>query len=59
MLTEAGFLPTVSAMLVASLLVDNNNTPFNACSILYTDLLTPLIVVLLLWLSRAKRFRLR
>jgi hypothetical protein len=33
--------------------------PFNAGSILYTDLLTPLLVVLLLWLSRAERYRLR
>ena len=41
------------------LLVDNNNAPFNARSILYTDLLTPLLVVLLLWLSSAERFRLR
>ena len=41
-----------------SLLVDNNNAPLNAGSILYTDLLTPLLVVLLLWLSRAERFRL-
>ena len=44
---------------VVSLLVDNNNAPFNAGSILYTDLLTPLLVVLLLWLSRAERYRLR
>ena len=39
--------------------MDNNNAPFNAGSILYNDLLTPLLVVLLLWLSRAERFRLR
>ena len=44
---------------VVSLLVDNNNAQFNAGSILYTDLLTPLLVVLLLWLSRAERYRLR
>ena len=44
---------------VVSLLVDNNNAPFNAGSILYTDLLTPLLVVLLLSLSRAERYRLR
>ena len=44
---------------VVSLLVDNNKAPFNAGSILYTDLLTPLLVVLLLWLSRAERYRLR
>ena len=44
---------------VVSLLLDNNNAPFNAGSILYTDLMTPLLVVLLLWLSRAERYRLR
>ena len=42
-----------------SLLVDNNNAPFSVRSILYTDLITPLLVVLLLWLSRAERLRLR
>ena len=44
---------------VVSPLVDNNIAPFNAGSILYTDLLNPLLVVLLLWLSRAERYRLR
>ncbi len=44
---------------VASLLVDSNTAPSNAGSVLYTDLLTPLLVVLLLWLSRKERFRLR
>ena len=44
---------------VVSLLVDNNDAPFNAGSILSIDLLTPLFVVLLLWLSRAERYRLR
>ena len=44
---------------VVSLLVDSNTAPSNAGSVLYTDLLTPLLVVLLLWLSRRERCRLR
>ena len=44
---------------VVSLLVHNDTAPSNAGSILYTDLLTPLLVVLLLWLSRKARCRLR
>ncbi len=43
---------------VVSLVVDNNQAPSNAGSVLYTDLLTPLVVVLLLWLSRHERRRL-
>ena len=39
--------------------MDNNKAPFSAGSILYTDLLSPLLVVILLWLSHAERFRLR
>ena len=44
---------------VVSLLVDSNKAPSNAGSVLYTDLVTPLLVVLLLWLSRKERCRLR
>ena len=44
---------------VVSPLVNNDTAPSNAGSILYTDLLTPLLVVLLLWLSRKARCRLR
>ena len=43
---------------VVSLVVDNNQAPSNAGSVLYTDLLTPVVVVLLLWLSRHERRRL-
>ena len=43
---------------VVSLVVDQNNAPSNAGSVLYTDLLTPLLVLLLLWISRAERRRL-
>ncbi|KZR88963.1 hypothetical protein MITS9508_01786 [Synechococcus sp. MIT S9508] len=43
---------------VASLVVDQNNAPSNAGSVLYTDLLTPLLVLLLLWISRGERRRL-
>ena len=43
---------------VVSLVVDENNAPFNAGSVLYSDLLTPLLVFLLLWISRAERRRL-
>ena len=43
---------------VASFVVDENNAPFNAGSVLYSDLLTPLLVFLLLWISRAERRRL-
>ena len=42
---------------VVSLVVDNNQAPSNAGSVLYTDLLTPVVVVLLLWLSRYERRR--
>ena len=38
---------------VVSLVVDNNNAPFNPGSILYTDPLTLWLVGLLLWLSSA------
>ena len=38
---------------VVSLVVDNNQAPSNAGSVLYTDLLTPVVVVLLLWLQPA------
>ena len=44
---------------VVSLLVDNNTAPSNAGSVLYTDLGIPLLVVLLLWLSRNECCRLR
>ena len=44
---------------VVSLLVDNNTAPSNAGSVLYTDVLIPLLVLLLLWLSRKERCRLR
>ena len=43
---------------VVSLVVDNNQAPSNAGSVLYTDLLTPVVVVVLLWLSRHERRRL-
>ena len=43
---------------VVSLVVDQNNAPSNAGSVLYTDLLTPLLVLLLLWISRGERRRL-
>jgi hypothetical protein len=43
---------------VVSLLVDQNNAPFNSGSVLYTDLLTPVVVVILLWLSKSERRRL-
>jgi hypothetical protein len=44
---------------VVSLLISNDVAPSNAGSVLYTDLLTPFLVVLLLWLSRTQRCRLR
>jgi hypothetical protein len=44
---------------VVSLLVSNDVAPSNAGSVLYTDLFTPFLVVLLLWLSRKQRCRLR
>ena len=44
---------------VVSLVVDANNAPSNAGSVLYTDLLVPVFVVVLLWLSRKQRTRLK
>ena len=43
---------------VVSLLRDSDLAPGNAGTILYTDLFTPLLVVILLWLSRRERRRL-
>lgn len=43
---------------VVSLVINNNKAPSNAGSVLYTDLLTPLLVVVMLWLSRHERRRL-
>ena len=43
---------------VVSLVVDQNNAPSNAGTVLYTDLLTPVLVVILLWISRGERRRL-
>ena len=44
---------------VVSLIVDHNSAPSNAGSPLYTDLLTPIFVVVLIALSRSTRYRLR
>ena len=43
---------------LVSLLKDSDLAPGNAGTILYTDLLTPVLVVILLWLSRRERRRL-
>ena len=43
---------------VVSLVVDQNKAASNAGAVLYTDLLTPLLVLLLLWMSRDERRRL-
>lgn len=42
-----------------SLLTTGNRAPSNVGTILYTDLLTPILVAVLLWLSRAERTRLK
>lgn len=44
---------------VASLLLVGDRAPSNAGTVLYTDLFTPLLVALLLWLSRSERTRLK
>ena len=43
---------------VVSLVVFKKNAASNAGAVLYTDLLTPLLVILLLWISRDERRRL-
>ena len=44
---------------VVSVVSNHDLAPSNAGVILYTDLLTPLLVVILLWISRHERHRLR
>ena len=41
------------------LVVQSNDAPFNVGTILFTDLLMPILVVILLWLSREERSRLK
>ena len=44
---------------VYSLVVQSNDAPSNVGTILFTDLLMPILVVILLWLSREERTRLK
>ena len=41
------------------LVVQSNDAPFNVGTILFTDLLMPILVVILLWPSREERTRLK
>ncbi|MCP9815087.1 hypothetical protein KBY76_00195 [Synechococcus sp. GreenBA-s] len=45
--------------LVIALVATGNRAPSNGGMILDTDLLTPILVAVLLWLSRAERTRLK
>ena len=44
---------------VYSLVGQSNDAPSNVGTILFTDLLMPILVVILLWLSREERIRLK
>ncbi len=44
---------------IYSLVVQSNHAPSNAGTVMYTDLLTPILVMILLWLSRQERYRLK
>ncbi|CAE20652.1 hypothetical [Prochlorococcus marinus str. MIT 9313] len=44
---------------VSSLVVQSNDAPSNVGTILFTDLLMPILVVILLWLSREEQTRLK
>ncbi|WP_205909574.1 MULTISPECIES: DUF6790 family protein [Prochlorococcus] len=44
---------------VYSLVVQSNDAPSNVGTLLFTDLLMPILMVILLWLTREERTRLK